>query len=77
MSSHEYVRTDSETAEAVSRAMKILAEYGYIRARAYFKEAGIRADLTERMLLMRYDRRRSPSALADQVSQPEKIDKLQ
>lgn len=58
MSSHEYVRRDAETAEAVSRAMKILAEYGYIRARAFFNEAGVRADLAERMLLIRYDRRR-------------------
>ena len=66
MSSHEYVRSDSETAEVVSRAMKVLAEYGYVRARDFFKEAGIRTDLAERMLLIRYDRRR-PSPVCSPI----------
>lgn len=58
MSTQENVRTDSKTAEAVSQGMVILAECGHARARIYFKEVGIKADIAERMLLIRYDRRR-------------------
>ena len=52
------VRTDSATAEAVSAAMKLIVDYGYQRARQHMLEAGVQPAIAERMLLIRYDRRR-------------------
>ena len=75
MITHENARTDSETSEAVSKGMVILAEYGHARARTYFKEVGIRADIAERMLLIRYDRRRVSPAVARTWTFPDPTDR--
>jgi hypothetical protein len=56
------VRTDSATAEAVSAAMKLVVNYGYQRARQHMLEAGVQPAIAERMLLIRYDRRRGGGA---------------
>lgn len=51
-------REDFVTAAAVSEGMAVLAEYGREQARAFLASKGIKEELTERMLLMGYNRRR-------------------
>ena len=57
MKAHEK-RLDHRTATAVSEAMLLLHNFGCSEAFAHLKEVGISPELVERMLLIRYDRRR-------------------
>ena len=57
MKAHEK-RIDHLTATAVSEAMFLLHTTGCSEACAHLKEVGVSPELVERMLLIRYDRRR-------------------
>lgn len=54
-------RGELRTAAAISDAMQLLAEFGEERARTYLTECGVKCELVERIMLIRYDRRRSAS----------------
>jgi hypothetical protein len=58
------LRNDKATAERIADALRLQTQYGYEHARAFLHELGIDAQLAQRLLAIRYDRRSAQSVHA-------------
>lgn len=57
MAREKDVRTDPDTAEHITQALRLQAQYGFDVARRHLLALGVDSNLAQRLLSIRYERR--------------------